>query len=355
MKILLLQLASALLYGAAGCAVCVMLFSRGSMLMRYGGLKTRLSGAAYILIASGLFIIGFFAYSPPWIFIPGAVLAFILVGETRMIFSRRANVASSPIDSIPHQVPLMNPITTTDLMAHRYKVFHPKWSGKPFRIVQITDLHVHTDLPLEYYREAIGIAARAKPDLAIFTGDFITKFSSLPKLKLVLRPVARVANLAVLGNHDYWVNPEAIRAAVQESGLRLLSNETITLNIDGRCVAVTGYDYPWGTNEKSVPARSDGLLHLVLSHTPDNIYRVAGSSANIMFSGHYHAGQIRLPVLGSIIIPSVYGRRFDHGHFIVNGTHLFVASGVGAVHFPVRIYCQPDIFVVDIFPEKRES
>jgi predicted MPP superfamily phosphohydrolase len=35
---------------------------------------------------------------------------------------------------------------------------------------------------------------------------------------------------------------------------------------------------------------------------------------------------------------------------VVNGTHLFVASGIGAVYPPVRIYCQPDIFVVDIVP-----
>jgi len=58
--------------------------------------------------------------------------------------------------------------------------------------------------------------------------------------------------------------------------------------------------------------------------------------------------QIRVPLLGSIIVPSVYGRRFDHGHFIVNGSHLFVAGGIGAANPAFRIYCQPDLFIVDI-------
>ena len=102
-----------------------------------------------------------------------------------------------------------------------------------------------------------------------------------------------------------------------------------------------------------MPPPQDSLLHLVLSHTPDNIYRLSRSSADVVFSGHCHAGQIRLPILGPIIVPSIYGRRFNHGHFAVNGTHLFVASGIGTAYPPVRIYCQPDIFIVDILPEKQ--
>ncbi len=68
----------------------------------------------------------------------------------------------------------------------------------------------------------------------------------------------------------------------------------------------------------------------------------------MVFAGHYHAGQIRILYLGSLVIPSLYGRRFDHGHFLVNGTHLFVTSGIGTATFPIRLYCQPDIFIVDI-------
>jgi uncharacterized protein len=67
-----------------------------------------------------------------------------------------------------------------------------------------------------------------------------------------------------------------------------------------------------------------------------------------VFAGHYHAGQYRLPWLGALVVPSTYGRRFDHGHFVVSNTHLFVSAGIGATDPPRRIYCQPDLFIVDI-------
>ena len=40
-------------------------------------------------------------------------------------------------------------------------------------------------------------------------------------------------------------------------------------------------------------------------------------------------------------------------HFIVDGTHLFVAAGIGAANPPLRVYCRPDIFVVDILPDSN--
>jgi predicted MPP superfamily phosphohydrolase len=49
-----------------------------------------------------------------------------------------------------------------------------------------------------------------------------------------------------------------------------------------------------------------------------------------------------------VIVPSRFGRLFDHGHFVVNGTHLFVSSGVGSATPALRFYCQPDIFVIDV-------
>jgi predicted MPP superfamily phosphohydrolase len=42
---------------------------------------------------------------------------------------------------------------------------------------------------------------------------------------------------------------------------------------------------------------------------------------------------------------------FDEGHFRVEGADLFVSAGVGADDPPLRLYCQPEIFVVDLSHE----
>lgn len=340
--------APSVLWGLAAFCIYLMLLNRRLILIPDSGRKTPIILGAFVLITGGGAVLGLLFPALPWAGIPMAILCLVVLGEIRRACIRRTCAGSDPVDSVPYRIAPAGPVTTTDLVTPRYAIPHPKWEGGPLRIVQISDLHVFPTLPRDYYRKVLDIAEGAEADLAVFTGDFVNDPGLIPELQGVLRPVARVANLAVLGNHDYWIGPEPVRAAVRESGLRLLSNESIVIDAGGRRVRVTGYDYPWGTRATAIASGGDGLLHLVLSHTPDNIYRVARSSADIMFAGHYHAGQIRVPLLGPVVVPSVYGRRFDHGHFVVNGVHLFVPSGVGAVHPPVRIYCRPEIFVVDI-------
>jgi len=343
-----IQLTSIFLYCTAALCVFLMLLNRVLILMPGSRAKGPMILAAFAISIGVGALTGYFSYRPPWVFVPVALLILVLLGEVRRVWIRRSCAAAPPVDTIPHQVDISNPVTTTDLVVHRYRVSHPKWRGAPLRIVHLTDLHVHPKLPLEYYQQVISVAEQTEPDVAVFTGDFISGVGALGRPKEVLRPIAKRQNYAVLGNHDYWVGPDAVRKVIGECGLRLLSGESHLLAVGDSEIAFTGYDYPWGTKDESIPRHEAEKLHIVLSHTPDNIYRISKSSADFAFCGHYHAGQIRLPVLGPIVVPSVYGRRFDHGHFIVNGTHLFVASGIGTVYPPIRIYCQPDMFVVDI-------
>jgi len=351
MRIVLIQLASAILFGVAGFCFFLMLLNRVLILMPDSKAKTPVILVVFSFLVGAGLAAGFLLARPPWVFIPVVLLGLIVMGEGRRILIRRACAGSRPVDSSPHRFNLATPVTTTDLVVHRYKVPHPKWRGAPLRIVHLTDLHVHPAFSLEYYQQVMSIAEKEDADFAVFTGDFITSVAALPRLKEFLRPIAKRGTYAVLGNHDYWAGPEAVRKAVLESRLCLLSDQSISLTIGENRIIVAGYDYPWGTREKSIPSQKDDVLHMVLSHTPDNIYKLSEASADLVFSGHYHAGQIRVPMLGPIIVPSIYGRRFDHGHFVVNGTHLFVASGIGAANPPLRIYCQPDIFVVDIVNE----
>jgi len=342
------QMWSILLYGAAGLCIFLMLLNRVLILMRDSKTKIATTMLVFMGMMCGSALLGWLLYRTPWVLAPATVLGLILVGEARRAFIRRSCAGSEPLDSKPHYILLFNPVTTIDVITRRYEVRRPSWSGARLRIVHLTDLHVHPRLGADYYQRVIELAEQTQPDLAVFTGDFIAGIRSLPMLREALRPIAGVETFAVLGNHDYWTVPDDIRAVVMDTGVRLLTNQSVTVTVGEREVVVTGYDYPWSTKEGNRIPQRDGTLHMVLSHNPDNIYRLAKSSADIVFSGHYHAGQIRLPFLGSIVVPSVYGRRFDHGHFVVNETHLFVSSGIGASSPPFRLYCRPDIFVVDI-------
>ncbi len=349
MIVLLLPLVSSLLFGVAGISLFFLLMNRCLLLLEDSKIKTLLMYSAGLVLVGGGFISGFYLKQPLWIILPLVVFSLLLLGELRELFLRHIHRGSPPIHTQPHRVQITAPITTTDLIVHHYQVPHAKVT-RPLRIVHITDIHADQRFPRDYYKKALATAESYQADIAVFTGDFISHIKALPCLTDILRPIAKTASYAILGNHDFWVAPDAITESLRQAGLHVLKNESHVLKIDGQNLAVTGYDFPWGTKDETIAQQPSDHLHIVLTHTPDNIYRLAECSADLVFAGHYHAGQVRLPFRGSMIVPSIYGSRFDHGHFVVGKTDLFVASGIGASYPPVRIYCQPDIFVVDIVP-----
>jgi predicted MPP superfamily phosphohydrolase len=61
-----------------------------------------------------------------------------------------------------------------------------------------------------------------------------------------------------------------------------------------------------------------------------------------MLAGHVHGGQIRFPLLGSVFVPSRYGRRYDCGTFEEPPTVLHVSRGLGGQQ-PLRYNCRPEV------------
>ena len=155
----------------------------------------------------------------------------------------------------------------------------------------------------------------------------------------------------MIGNHDHWADAAAVRATARSAGVRMLEGEPVRLPVaDGHSVVISGFEYPWAGEPWQAPERNGQELHLVLTHTPDNIYELRNHGFDAVFAGHYHGGQIRAPGLGPFVVPSKYGRRYDRGHFVFGRTHLFVTSGVGSAEPPLRIWCPPDVLVVDFLP-----
>ena len=346
---------SVIIYFLAGICLFLVSLNRFSILLKDGWFKTVLIVFSFLLLISGSLLAGVWLPYKPWIIIPQIALGLIILGEIRRIIIRKSIISYSPEDSSSGSINVCKPITTTDIEVKRYQISLPNWFGRPFRIVHLSDLHVHSTLPSEYFENVLNIAELTKADFAFFTGDFITNLSYLSKLKKILRPIGKQGTFAVLGNHDYWADSEAVGTVVKDCGLTLLINESIETEIDGHKITISGYDYPWGTKKEIPPMPPNNILHLVLSHTPDNIYKLAKSKTDVVFSGHNHGGQIRIPYLGALVVPSIFGRRFDLGHFVVNRLHLFVSSGVGTAIPSWRIYCRPDIMVIDISGEHQES
>lgn len=297
-----------------------------------------------------------------------ALFVVLVTSELRRLWLRHRQAGAPPVWQENVAEPLLQPFTTTTLAIRHYEIRLPHWHGPRLRIAHVTDLHVNGMLPDAHYRLVMERVRQAVPDLLLFTGDFLSDDGDYAKhLPSLLGDVrGRLGSYAILGNHDYWSDPQQLIATLQASGIQTLGNGVHTLEVGGEHIALWGCEDPWGPSHWTPPAKAEAVagpledrrregvasaeLVLVLSHTADNIYRLVRAGADVVFAGHYHAGQWRLPWLGAVLLPSCFGRLYDHGHFVVRGTHLFVSAGVGLTRIPLRIYCRPDFFIVDILP-----
>jgi uncharacterized protein len=348
---------------AGGCAYLFIL-NRYLIEIKDRGRKFPIIAGSLAAAALGSALFGYFSAGTLWVALPGAVLAATVLGEVRRVVTRRRCRGEPPAAMESAGASLTRPMTTTDLVVARYEITCPGWTGRDLRIAHVSDFHANHHLPIAYYESAMRRVAEAQPDLVFLTGDFVSKREFAPMLPRFLSLArGRLGTIAVLGNHDYWASGAEVAAAVRSAGVTWLGDGCVHLMVEDRTGAaaddpphlaalggvplrVCGCEEPWAAGEWRAP--EPGALTLVLTHTPDNIYRLSGPAIAAVFAGHYHAGQIRVPGLGSLVVPSAYGRLFDHGHFVVNGTHLFVTAGIGAAVPPFRVYCPPDLFIVDI-------
>lgn len=290
--------------------------------------------------------------------LPLAVLSVAAWGEVRRWRLHRTARGAPPVEQQNVRIDLARPNTTTDLALRRYELTAAGWRGPRLRIAHVSDFHLNSHLPIEYYEDAMRRVAAAEPDLLFLTGDFVTYARYAPLLPRVLTLArGRYGTFGVLGNHDDWAGPGIVADAVAAAGVHLLGNGSTRLDVAGHSVLIAGCELPWlrpatrvGTPRQPAQPRP-GELALMLTHTPDNVYRLSGRGYAAIFAGHYHGGQLRLPLIGPLVVPSNYGRRFDHGHFVMHDTHLFVTAGIGSAEPPVRLWCQPDVLIVDVLPE----
>lgn len=91
---------------------------------------------------------------------------------------------------------------------------------------------------------------------------------------------------------------------------------------------------------------------MLLTHNPDLLPRVP-ASVGLTLCGHTHGGQVRLPLLGAVTVPSRYGTRFLEGWVWGGGARGFVSRGLGVTGLPVRNLCPAQLHVFTLLPGQR--
>lgn len=228
----------------------------------------------------------------------------------------------------------------------------PAWDG--LSILHLSDLHLHGTPNREFHERVIErCRAWGRADILAVTGDLVDSDTHHRWLMRLLHPLEWTeAGFAILGNHDFHRNPERVRRRLRRLGMTVLGNRWVAVPIRGVPMTAIGHEGPWFRGTPDLSDCPADPFRLLLSHTPDNIGWARRNNVRLMLSGHVHGGQIRLPLFGSLFVPSKYSRRYDQGVFWEPPTLLSVTRGVAGKE-PLRYNCRPEVIRLVLRPTAK--
>jgi predicted MPP superfamily phosphohydrolase len=215
------------------------------------------------------------------------------------------------------------------------------------RVAQLSDLHVGPRTPVDLLRDAIDRANAFQPDLVVLTGDYLSRERSGVGLVREQLGGLRAPTVAVLGNHDHWVDPRGAARALAAHGYAVLRNQNTSLTLRGAPFTVVGIDDLMSGQARVADAlrgaRRDGS-RLVLAHGPKTADQLQRAGERILcLSGHTHGGQIRIPLLTPLMLRTIAHEPYDRGLFRLGPVQLYVNRGVGSSVMRLRVNSPPEV------------
>ena len=232
-----------------------------------------------------------------------------------------------------------------------------------FRIVQMSDIHLEEYTETWFLERMVAQVNALAPDLVLITGDFVTVGPlSLPVswraagvAAEILSTLKAPQRFGILGNHDVNVGAEHVIRPLEAHGTPIL--------VDSYTPIERGGDVLWlcGANDAgtripdlnfAIPSRPNAPV-IFMCHEPDYAEQVVLHPRfpliDLMLSGHTHGGQIRLPYIGPLILPTM-GQKYVEGLFHFDHMQLYVNRGIGTVGVPFRLNCPAELTHFTLVP-----
>ena len=234
-----------------------------------------------------------------------------------------------------------------------------------FRIAQVSDLH-NAEFG-EGNEKLIGLLSQTDPDMIVITGDLID--SRHTDIEIALEFARQAIKLApvyfVSGNHEARVPEyEDLKIGLVKAGVVILENQKVQITREGESITIMGIDDPSFQEDylfgDAVSVTSSALSEIqnesdrytvLLAHRPELFETYVDAGVDLVFSGHAHGGQFRLPFIGGLVAPNQgFFLEYDAGLFSEGSTTMIVSWGVGNSIIPIRFNNRPEIVVAELKP-----
>lgn len=252
-----------------------------------------------------------------------------------------------------------NAITTTKIDYSNAKI-PEEFNG--YRIVHISDLHNK-----EFGKNQEGLLKKihaVSPDIIVITGDLIDRRKyDLETAMVFINGAVEIAPVYyVSGNHEAWSGEyENIRENLKSAGVHILDDTKATLSKGQGKIEILGLSDPdflttsylEGTNisklREHLQLLSDFVFQILLCHRPELFDTYVKENIDLIFSGHAHGGQFRIPFVGGLVAPDQgLFPKYTSGAYTQNKSTMIVSRGLGNSIIPIRIFNRPEIVVVTL-------
>ena len=233
-----------------------------------------------------------------------------------------------------------------------------------YKILQLSDLH--NKLFGKNQKDLVSKIKKAKPDIVVITGDLVDSnhYNEETSLKLIneLQNIAPI--YFVTGNHERLSEKfPQLEVNLKEMGVLILRNESVKLERSGEGILLMGIDDPMFSDvyektestiveeeiKKALYKEGQSGFKILLSHRPEQFPVYVKQDIDLIFSGHAHGGQVRLPIVGGLVAPNQgYFPKYTSGIYFKESSAMIVSRGLGNSIIPQRLFNRPEIVVVTL-------
>ncbi len=254
-----------------------------------------------------------------------------------------------------------NSIETSHLSIESQEI--PK-SFNGYTILQVSDLHSKSFGSNQ--KVLVQKIKKLEPDIIVVTGDLVDQknYNEDISMNLIEQLVDIVPVYYVTGNHEWWSDRfDSLEENLIQAGVTVMRNSSKSIEVEGERITLIGIDDPAqaiGSDGEYALAElslKDALsttetgsgFRILLSHRPELFSLYSQNDIDLIFAGHAHGGQVRLPFIGGLIAPNQgFLPEYTAGKYVENGSTMVVSRGLGNSIIPQRVFNRPELVLVTL-------
>ncbi len=230
-----------------------------------------------------------------------------------------------------------------------------------FKILQVSDLH--NKKFGKNQSKLVNLTNKINPDIIVVTGDAID--SRKTNMDIAIDYLSQIAKIYptyyVSGNHERRIKEyNRFEELLIQNNVKVLNNQYENIKIGNEEISLIGMKdisfikskdrrKEYLSTLKDIKKDVSDNFTILLSHRPEIIDVYSESKVDLVFTGHAHGGQIRLPFTDGLFAPNQgLLPRYTSGKFKKGNTEMIVSRGLGNSLFPFRIFNRPELILTTL-------